>query len=418
MRSLCVTVGRSERRTMKIALTLLRWLMNFIYFFLKLFPTDDGKVLFLSRQSNTVTEDFALLADELRSRRPDVKIVMITKRADKGLGNMLGYAGATLRSMYHLATSRVCVLDSYWPAVSVLRHKKKLAVVQLWHAMGKIKKSGYQSVGKKFGRSDTLAREMRMHRNYDVVIAGGRAFNPFYCASFGVEPDILYNVGLPRMDSLREGISEARRRFYGAYPQLAGKKIVLYAPTFRKGHTLSVEALVKAFDFNGEQVLVVKRHPNQLLDYSTLPPALSCPRVSTSTVLSVCDCVITDYSAITIEAAVLGKPVYFYLFDYEAYLEHNGLNVSLPDELPSCVFREPRPLLEAIERGDYDWEAYRAFREKYLPDQSGRATDKIALLICGCMERDKHDVISESIARQNQAGGAVGGKDTVCAQSL
>lgn len=25
-----------------------------------------------------------------------------------------------------------------------------------------------------------IAREMRMHRNYDVVIAGGRAFNPFY----------------------------------------------------------------------------------------------------------------------------------------------------------------------------------------------------------------------------------------------
>lgn len=79
--------------------------------------------------------------------------------------------------------------------------------------MGKIKKSGYQSLGKKFGRSDMIAREMRMHRNYDVVIAGGRAFNPFYCASFDVEPDILYNVGLPRMDKLREGQDEAGGSF-------------------------------------------------------------------------------------------------------------------------------------------------------------------------------------------------------------
>lgn len=69
-----------------------------------------------------------------------------------------------------------------------------------------------------------IAREMRMHRNYDVVIAGGRAFNPFYCASFDIESDILYNVGLPRMDKLREGQDEARRQFYETYPGLRGKR--------------------------------------------------------------------------------------------------------------------------------------------------------------------------------------------------
>ena len=190
---------------MRIAVILLRWAMNFIYFFLKLCPTDKNKVLFLSRQSNTVTEDIDFLSRRLVELKPETNIVIITKRADKGFASMLEYAFVTLKSMYHLATASVCVLDSYWPAVSVLHHKKQLAVIQMWHAMGKIKKSGYQSLGKKFGRSDMIAREMRMHRNYDVVIAGGRAFNPFYCASFDIESDILYNVGLPRMDKLREG---------------------------------------------------------------------------------------------------------------------------------------------------------------------------------------------------------------------
>lgn len=220
---------------MRIAVILLRWAMNFIYFFLKLCPTDKNKVLFLSRQSNTVTEDIDFLSRRLVELKPETNIVIITKRADKGFASMLEYAFVTLKSMYHLATASVCVLDSYWPAVSVLHHKKQLAVIQMWHAMGKIKKSGYQSLGKKFGRSDMIAREMRMHRNYDVVIAGGRAFNPFYCASFDIESDILYNVGLPRMDKLREGQDEARRQFYETYPGLRGKKIVLYAPTFRKG---------------------------------------------------------------------------------------------------------------------------------------------------------------------------------------
>lgn len=403
---------------MRIAVILLRWVMNFIYFFLKLCPTDKNKVLFLSRQSNTVTEDIDFLSRRLVELKPETNIVIITKRADKDFASMLEYAFVTLKSMYHLATASVCVLDSYWPAVSVLHHKKQLAVIQMWHAMGKIKKSGYQSLGKKFGRSDMIAREMRMHRNYDVVIAGGRAFNPFYCASFDIDPDILYNVGLPRMDKLREGQEEARRQFYETYPQLKGKKIILYAPTFRKGQALDPKELVRAFRFDGSCVLIIKRHPNQLLVVDNLAPALTCPGMPTSTVLSVCDCVITDYSAITIEAALLGKPVYFYLFDYEDYLDHNGLNVKLFDEFPDCVFRDPEKLVAAIDKGEYDTDNYRRFCRRYLPDLTGRATDKIADLIIDCMERDKHDAISEHIARQNQIDGAVDSEDTVCAQSL
>ncbi|MCF0138388.1 MAG: CDP-glycerol glycerophosphotransferase family protein [Oscillospiraceae bacterium] len=387
---------------MKIAVIFLRLILNFIYFFLKLFPTDNSKVLFLSRQSDTPSEDFLCLEARLRELKPGTKTVMITRRADNNFSSLLGFAGATLRSMYHLATARVCILDAYWPAVSVLKHKKQLTVIQLWHAMGKIKKSGYQSVGKKLGRSEMIAKQLRMHRNYDVIIAGGKAFNPFYCASFGVDESILYNVGLPRMDSLRENREKCRELFDSTYPWLRGKKIILYAPTFRKGHILDASAMRDAFDFErDDRILVVRRHPNQQLRLQSIRPALTCSKLPTSVLLSVCDCVITDYSAITIEAAILGKPVYFYPFDYEDYIAHNGLNVVLSDEFPNSVYRDPGELFAAIDRGDYDWESYRRFCDKYLPDLSGRATDKIAGLIIKCMEKDKKDAISECFAGQN-----------------
>lgn len=386
---------------MRIAVILLRWILNFIYFFMKLLPTNKNKVLFLSRQSNTPTEDFMFLEARLRELKPELKTVMITKRADKSFSDLFVFALQTLGSMFHLATASVCVLDSYWPAVSMLKHKDSLAVIQIWHAMGKIKKSGYQSLDKGLGRSSMIAHEMRMHRNYDVIIAGGKAFNPFYCASFGVDESVLYNVGLPRMDMLRENTEKCRRQFYDAYPELEGEKIVLYAPTFRKGQILDPKPIVDAFDFNGHQQLIIKRHPNQRLNEENLGQAMTCDEVPTSTVLSVCDCVITDYSAITIEAAILKKPVYFYLFDYEDYLSRNGLNVLLSDEFPDSVFTSPDKLFDSIENGTYDFDNYTRFCEKYLPDQSGRATDKIAALIIDCMEKDKHEAISERISKQN-----------------
>ena len=386
---------------MRIAVILLRWILNFIYFFMKLLPTNKNKVLFLSRQSNTPTEDFMFLEARLRELKPELKTVMITKRADKSFSDLFVFALQTLGSMFHLATASVCVLDSYWPAVSMLKHKDSLAVIQIWHAMGKIKKSGYQSLDKGLGRSSMIAHEMRMHRNYDVIIAGGKAFNPFYCASFGVDESVLYNVGLPRMDMLRENTEKCRKQFYVAYPELEGEKIVLYAPTFRKGQILDPKPIVDAFDFNGHQQLIIKRHPNQRLNEENLGQAMTCDEVPTSTVLSVCDCVITDYSAITIEAAILKKPVYFYLFDYEDYLSRNGLNVLLSDEFPDSVFTSPDKLFDSIENGTYDFDNYKRFCEKYLPDQSGRATDKIAALIIDCMEKDKHEAISERISKQN-----------------
>lgn len=398
---------------MRIAVILLRWVMNFVYFFMKLLPTDGNKILFLSRQSDTPSEDFMSLSRRILDFKPDAKIVMITQRADSNPGSMLRFAGATLKSMLHLATARVCVLDSYWPAVSVLKHKKQLAVIQMWHAMGKIKKSGYQTLGKKFGRSYMIAEEMRMHHNYDVVIAGGRAFNPFYCASFGIDENILYNVGLPRMDDLRENVERSRELFYATYPQYRGKKIVLYAPTFRKGKVISANSIVRAFAPRKDTVLVVKYHPNQIKSMEAQMEAEKCDEVPTSVVLSVADCVITDYSAIAIEAAVLDKPLYFYLFDYEDYLSHNGLNVNLPDELPQCVYTSAKALEKAIRTGHYDTGAYEEFREKYLPDMSGRATDKIANLIIGCMENDKHDAIRKIISQQAAVGSTLDSKDTV-----
>lgn len=404
---------------MRIAVILLRWLMNFIYFFLKLLPTDNNKVIFLSRQSDTPTEDFLFLKARLEELKPEIKIIMITQRADSNVKSMLRFAFATLKSMRCMATARVCVLDGYWPAVSILKPKKSLAVIQMWHAMGKIKKSGYQSLGKKLGRSEMIAKEMRMHRNYDVIIAGGRAFNPFYCASFGIDESILYNVGLPRMDSLRENREKCRELFDKTYPWLKGKKIILYAPTFRKGHILDTSELRDAFNFkNGSSILVVKRHPNQQLNMQSVRPAFTCSKLPTSVLLSVCDCVITDYSAITIEAAILGKPVYFYPFDYEDYIAHNGLNVVLSDEFPTSVYRDPGELFAAIEKGDYDYENYSRFCKKYLPDMTGRATDKISRLIIDCMEKDKNDAINESIARQNKIDGIMGDKDSVRPESL
>ena len=52
------------------------------------------------------------------------------------------------KQMYHLATSRVVVLDSYCIVASVLKKKKGTTIIQMWHALGSFKKFGKSIIGK------------------------------------------------------------------------------------------------------------------------------------------------------------------------------------------------------------------------------------------------------------------------------
>ena len=107
-------------------------------------------------------------------------------------------ASNILKTMYHLSTSKVCVLDSYSLPVSILHHKKSLKVIQIWHSMGKIKQSGYQTLDKPSGRSSKMAKLLNMHKNYDIVVAGARAWNDAYCKSFGItEGSVVWCVDAP-----------------------------------------------------------------------------------------------------------------------------------------------------------------------------------------------------------------------------
>lgn len=108
-----------------VAIYIFKGFLKFIYFFLKLFPTDKRKLLFMSRQSDSITLDFQLIRDEIIKRDKSIKMVFICKRMNKGFINNVKYFFLILKQMFYLATSKVVVIDSYSIPVCILNHKKK-----------------------------------------------------------------------------------------------------------------------------------------------------------------------------------------------------------------------------------------------------------------------------------------------------
>lgn len=351
--------------------------LKIIYFFIKLFPTNKNKVVFISRQSNKMTVDFEMIIERLKLENPNIKIECITKRIGKGIVEYIKYAFCIISQMYHIATSKVCVIDSYNIPVCVLKHKKSLTVLQIWHSIGKIKKSGYQTLDTPSGRSKKIAELMCMHKNYDAIIAGGKAFNKYYVEGFNTTEDKILNYGLPRIDRLLEESKQKKSRILEKYPELKKKKIVYYAPTFRTYDVNGPKELIDKYNPR-DFALIVTNHPNQNLDIDESKVyKLSLNEFSNTEILSICDYLIADYGSIALEAAVLKKKTLYYLYDYKEYLDNNGINLDPKKVMPTCTFEKAEDLLKVIKNDTYDEEALEKYVKKYLPKEIGTSTEKI-----------------------------------------
>jgi len=373
----------------RICVGVFKIILRIIYCIFKVFTSPKNKVLFCSRQANELPLDFKLIQEELRKRDTDMQCVCICRNIGSGISDYMRFFAEMLRSMYHLATARVCVLDSYWPPVSLLKHKESLKVIQIWHAIGKIKKSGHASAGAVSGRSVSAAKLLNMHENYDHIIAGAKVWNYYYCESFGVTEERLLNYGLPRIDYLINTAEANRERFLAENPQLKEKKIILYAPTFRRNMEAKWDQIIDKVNYS-KYALIIKNHPSQRI-YGDKPQGdvHYFDDWKTMDLISVCDYVITDYSAIALEAAVLNKKTYYWTYDYEEYLANNGLNINLYEAASGHVYADIRELLKAIDEGKYDQTVLDAYRNRYLPEDLGMSTKKICDLIIKSIREGK-----------------------------
>lgn len=359
------------------------FILNVIYTVLKVFP-QDGRIVFISRQSDTPTLDFRLLRERLAEDSPQTRTVMLTKRLNKGLKSKLGYAFHMLSQMYHFARAGAVVLDSYCIAVSVLKHRKGLFVLQIWHAIGSMKKFGYAMLGKEEGSSAELAKVMRMHKNYDLAAISSMSFVKDYEEGFGITRDHIIEIPLPRADLLtdKEYAAAQKARLTKKYPMLAERTNILYCPTFRKddrGVKEAVERLIAAFDTD-KYNFIICMHP--LCPRYEFRGNILRPKESTFEMLFAADHVISDYSSIIYEAGLLGLPIYSYAYDWQDYSGKREINFDIAREFPGIFTEDPEAVRVCLEQTAYDFDALKAFtaRNVTIP-QEGCAAALSALLL-------------------------------------
>ena len=143
-----------------------RAVLNGIYSLMKIRRVRN-QVVFISRQSNEPSEDIMMIMDELSARK--IPSIALCRKLDGGITGTVKYCFHMIKQMYCMSVSKVVVLDSYCIAASLLDHREDTRIIQMWHALGAMKKFGLSILDKPEGRSSETAGLMRMHANYDYI---------------------------------------------------------------------------------------------------------------------------------------------------------------------------------------------------------------------------------------------------------
>lgn len=364
---------------------------RFIYCFFKLLPTKN-KITMISRQSNKKTIDFALLEDEFKKSGNKIKTVILCHKLEGGINanfkEKLKYALHCLSQMYHIATSKVVVLDSYCILISILKHKKKLKVIQMWHSMGTMKKFGYQILDKNEGSKKEVAEVMQMHKNYDYVFASSMVYAKQLEEGFNCGMDKIRIYSLPRVDLLtnKKYKKEISKKIEQKYPNILKKQNIVYCPTFRKNEDRLEKEIYEMLDNINfkEYNFIVKLHPLSKIKIND-DRVIFDREFSSMDMLFIADYIISDYSCIIYEAAILNIPLFFFAFDLEEYLDNRGLTIDYEKDLPGVISKNATDLIDAIKQKNYDMNAIIKFREKYITNVN-ECTKKIVEFIEGIMQ--------------------------------
>ena len=285
---------------------------------------------------------------------------------------------------YEMATSKFILVDDFEPIVYVLKLRENQHLVQVWHAMGAFKKFGYS---RKSAEKNSLT-----HKNYTEAIVSSPEISAVYAQAFGIDESRIKPVGVPRTDMLFDEDYKAKTiaRLYEKEPRLKDKKICLFAPTFRGSNVhdayypndfLHIEKLLN--ELGDDWAVIVKYHPfiknppeipesvkNSVFDFGD--------EREINDILFITDVLVTDYSSVIFENAILNNPLVLYAPDLEEYDVERGFYFEYNAYSCGQIVKRESDLAAAIRNAGSNNEKMEEFRKRFVSLCDGNSCRRFA----------------------------------------
>jgi teichoic acid ribitol-phosphate primase len=344
------------------------------------------RVVLATAHASRLSGNLAFIHSELK-RRPEIDVVVIAHPPARGIRGRVSSLLAALVAGYHLARARVFVVDDYFFALYVIKPRRGTTIVQTWHASGAFKKVGYSVLDKSFGADEELTSRVAIHSNYDICLVASQASAPHYAEAFRQPLSrFVSRLGIPRTDVLfGDAVATIKERVRRRYRIPDGRKVILYAPTFR-GDSVAQARTPHDLDLGmlravlGEDhVILLRLHPF-VRERMRIGPELAGFAIDVSDypdineLMLVSDLLVTDYSSAIYEYSLLGRPMAFFAPDHAAYERERGFYFDYRAGVPGPIFETTADLAAWIRAGQFDTARVEAFARASFDVADGRAS--------------------------------------------
>jgi CDP-ribitol ribitolphosphotransferase len=295
-----------------------------------------------------------------------------------GFAAKVAYLLHLIGATWALQRARVTVIDNAWLPAHITTPRAGCSVIQVWHAEGAYKRFGHATRGASSG-ADGALHEL-IHNGYSDALVSSESVRPAYAEAFRMPLNHVHAVGPLRGAWLANSAAVALRKttLLAQYPELSGKRVLLYAPTFRgRGAqretqlTISPDAIAAALP--SDWIVAIKAHP--LVPITAQSASGRCVTLDAATPIDelfpIADALFTDYSSSIFLWSLLERPLLLAVADADAYAQDPGLFLD-PRSSESIGTRvnsaqEVVAALTAVgSSAAADQAQWRAFSERYL----------------------------------------------------
>lgn len=293
---------------------------------------------------------------------------------------------------WHLGRSRYWVNNQNFP--HYVRRRRSGVYIQTWH--GTPLKRMLHDLDEVIGRDEGYVdRVDRAVGQWTSLLSPSPYATQAFRSAFHYGGDVV-ELGYPRNDVLCQQdtgtlVEQVRQRLQ--LPE--GKRVILYAPTFRddsrgrRGFSFELPFDLERFgqELGDDTILLLRMHV-LIAERLEIPEHLAHRVVDVSRypeiqeLFLVSDVLVTDYSSVFFDYALLRRPMVFHAHDLETYRDElRGFYLDYASEVPGPVTTTDDELFDALRNSRVVGPAERsridAFVSRFAPDDDGHASARV-----------------------------------------
>lgn len=356
-------------------------------------PVKEDLIVFESNIGKSVADSPKVIYDELKKYNHNYKVIWVNNKVYPFNDPRVKIVKRLSPSYYYyLSKAKYWVNNQKFP--HYVEKNKNTTYIQTWHGtplkkmLNDIENIQSRDEGYQERITNTIKR-------WDYLVSPSDYATKNFRTAFQYDGKIIKS-GYPRNDQFFKNTDDIEDIIKKKLSIPPDKKVILYAPTFRDDETLSggkhgmnlmLDLEKLKLELSDEYVLLLRPHiiiANKL----SISPDLRdfvfnvAKYNDIADLLLITDILVTDYSSVMFDFSNTGKPMLFYTYDLDHYMNNlRGFYMDFEKEAPGPFVFNTRELIESIKdiksiETKYATK-YNIFKTKYNQYEEGHAAQKI-----------------------------------------